>query len=166
MPESSERRPEAPSLAGARPQRSRRPEAVAALRRAQSRIDQRFRQLLQTTGVTLQQFEVLRILRGAGSSGLATLAIADRMADRAPGVTRLLDRLEKRQLVQRTRGEDRRQVLCSITPSGLELLDSLGRFLRVHWNAHLSAMKAAGQLLAHQHAPSCGTGAAQLHAFR
>ena len=125
MPESSERRPEAPSLAGARPQRSRRPEAVAALRRAQSRIDQRFRQLLQTTGITLQQFEVLRILRGAGSSGLATLAIADRMADRAPGVTRLLDRLEKRQLVQRTRGEDRRQVLCSITPSGLELLDSL-----------------------------------------
>lgn len=125
MSESPERRPEAPSLAGARPQRSRRPEAVAALRRAQSRIDQRFRQLLQTTGITLQQFEVLRILRGAGSSGLATLAIADRMADRAPGVTRLLDRLEKRQLVQRTRGEDRRQVLCSITPSGLELLDSL-----------------------------------------
>jgi DNA-binding MarR family transcriptional regulator len=68
---------------------------------------------------------VLRILRGAGSSGLATLAIADRMADRAPGVTRLLDRLEKGQLVQRTRGEDRRQVLCTIAPAGLELLNSL-----------------------------------------
>ncbi len=125
MPDPLERRPEAPSLAGARPQRSRRPEAVAALRRAQSRIDQRFRQLLETTGITLQQFEVLRILRGAGASGLATLAIADRMADRAPGVTRLLDRLERRNLVQRTRGEDRRQVLCTITSGGPELLDSL-----------------------------------------
>lgn len=47
------------------------------------------------------------------------------MTDRSPGITRLLDRLERRDLVQRVRGQDRRQLLCSITPKGDELLASL-----------------------------------------
>ncbi len=77
-------------------------------------------------GLTLQQYNVLRILRGAGASGLPTLDIAERMIEQAPGITRLLDRLEAKKLVRRRRcPSDRRQVLCWIDPAGLELLGRL-----------------------------------------
>jgi DNA-binding MarR family transcriptional regulator len=88
--------------------------------------------------VTLQQYNVLRILRGAGTDGLPTLDIATRMIERSPGITRLLDRLEARRLVRRVRcPEDRRQVLCYATAQALRLLADLdapmakgaGRFL-------------------------------------
>jgi DNA-binding MarR family transcriptional regulator len=79
--------------------------------------------VLEPYGVTTQQFNVLRILRGAGPEGLPTLAISERMIEEAPGITRLLDRLEAKGLVRRERcPEDRRQVLCYATPGGLELL--------------------------------------------
>lgn len=77
-------------------------------------------------GITLQQYNVLRILRGAGGAGLPTLEIADRMIERAPGVTRLLDRLEKKGFAERRRcSPDRRQILCFITEGGLRLLEKL-----------------------------------------
>ncbi len=76
--------------------------------------------------ITHQQYNVLRILRGAGENGLPTLEIAVRMIEQAPGITRLLDRLEARELVSRRRcTTDRRQVFCTITPSGLDLLAKL-----------------------------------------
>ncbi len=79
--------------------------------------------VLEPHGVTTQQFNVLRILRGAGPEGLPTLAIGERMIEEAPGITRLLDRLEAKGLVRRERcPEDRRQVLCYATPTALELL--------------------------------------------
>jgi DNA-binding MarR family transcriptional regulator len=69
---------------------------------------------------------VLRILRGAGGEGLPTLAIGERLIEQAPGMTRLLDRLEAKRLIRRKRcAKDRRQVLCWITPAGLRLLDRL-----------------------------------------
>jgi len=105
--------------------RSRVREAASALRRAQARIDDRFRQILEPADLTLQQYQVLRILRAHHDTGLPTLAIAERMTDRSPGITRLVDRLERRGLATRARGEDRRQVLCSITAKGDELLTSL-----------------------------------------
>lgn len=105
--------------------KSRRQEAVGVLLRTERRIEEQFRRIIEPAGLTLQQYSVLRILRGAGEGGLATLAIAERMADRAPGITRLIDRLERRDLVRRERGEDRRQVLCHITPGGLRLLAEL-----------------------------------------
>jgi len=78
--------------------------------------------------LTLQQYNVLRILRGAGRPGLPTLEIGDRMVERTPGVTRLLDRLEAKGLVQRERSaHDRRQVICRITPTGTQLLRKLDR---------------------------------------
>jgi DNA-binding MarR family transcriptional regulator len=78
---------------------------------------------LERSGVTLQQYNVLRILRGSHPEPLATLEIADRMIERAPGITRLLDRLEKAGQVSRKRClEDRRRVLCSITRAGLATL--------------------------------------------
>jgi DNA-binding MarR family transcriptional regulator len=74
----------------------------------------------------MQQYNVLRILRGAGPDGLPTLEIGTRMIEQAPGVTRLLDRLEAKQLVLRVRClSDRRQVFCHITDAGLALLASL-----------------------------------------
>jgi DNA-binding MarR family transcriptional regulator len=82
--------------------------------------------VVEPHGLTLQQFNVLRILRGAGPAGLPTLEIAERMVEQAPGITRLLDRLEKKALVGRERcPHDRRQVLVAITPGGLRLLANL-----------------------------------------
>lgn len=76
--------------------------------------------------ITNQQYNVLRILRGADPGGLPTLDIAERMIEQTPGITRLLDRLEMKKLVRRERpSDDRRQVLCYITPVGLTLLHEL-----------------------------------------
>jgi DNA-binding MarR family transcriptional regulator len=89
------------------------------VRRAAARV-------VEPYGITLQQFNVLRILRGAGPDGLPTLEIAARMIEEAPGITRLLDRLEKKALVKRHRcPRDRRRVLCTITSGGLRLLSAL-----------------------------------------
>jgi DNA-binding MarR family transcriptional regulator len=76
--------------------------------------------------LTVQQYNVLRILRGAGPSGLPTLEIGERLIQPTPGITRLIDRLEKKGLVERERlASDRRCVLCTLTPAGLELVNGL-----------------------------------------
>jgi len=77
-------------------------------------------------GITAQQYNVLRILRGAEPDGLPTLTIAERMIERAPGMTRMIDRLEAKGLAARERrSKDRRCVHCRITAKGLELLARL-----------------------------------------
>lgn len=82
--------------------------------------------LLQPYGLTGTQYNVLRILRGAGEEGATCSGISERMLAFDPDVTRLLDRLEKLQFVQRIRSTtDRRVVITTITPSGLELLGKL-----------------------------------------
>jgi MarR family transcriptional regulator, organic hydroperoxide resistance regulator len=109
-----------------RPFRSRGHEGVLSLLRTADHLRRRLAQVVEPHGLTLQQYNVLRILRGAGPRGLPTLDIADRMIEQAPGVTRLLDRLEKKALVKRERcPQDRRQVLVAITPGGLRLLTGL-----------------------------------------
>lgn len=76
--------------------------------------------------ITRAQYNVLRILRGIYPQGHPRCEIACRMIDRAPDITRLLDRLETRRLVRRTRGsEDQRQTVTYITAKGLKLLDSI-----------------------------------------
>lgn len=83
-------------------------------------------QVAEPYGVTIQQYNVLRILRGAGEAGLPTLAIRDRMVEEAAGITRLLDKLESAGYVARERSTpDRRQVLCRITPKGQSLISAL-----------------------------------------
>ncbi len=87
--------------------------------------------VVEPRGITLQQYNVLRILRGAGAEGLPTLEIGERMIEQAPGVTRLVDRLESKGLVRRERrSSDRRQVFCLITTEGLELLEQLDEPVR------------------------------------
>lgn len=74
-------------------------------------------------GITLDQYNVLRILRGVHPEGYPRYEIARRLIDRAPDVTRLLDRLERQGLVERTRArEDRRLSLSQISERGLDLL--------------------------------------------
>src|SRR5579862_326091 len=81
--------------------------------------------VLKAEKVSPNQYNVLRILRGA-PEGLACGEIASRMITRDPDVTRLLDRLEKRQLISRCREtEDRRTVRTRISPEGLKLLARL-----------------------------------------
>jgi DNA-binding MarR family transcriptional regulator len=82
--------------------------------------------LLQPYGLTTTQYNVLRILRGAGDEGSTCSGISERLLAFDPDVTRLLDRLEKVQLVQRSRSTtDRRVVMTTITTAGLELLGKL-----------------------------------------
>lgn len=84
--------------------------------------------VIDGSGITVQQYNVLRILRGAGAAGLPTLEIAERMIEQTPGITRLLDRLEAKRLVRRERcPRDRRQVTCRISEEGLALLAGLDR---------------------------------------
>ena len=109
-----------------RPFRSLGQEAVLAMFRTSDLMQRRLARVLAPSGVTQQQYNVLRILRGAGPDGLPTLAIGDRMIERTPGVTRLIDRLAAKGWVCRQRAEDdRRRVDCRITDDGLELLASL-----------------------------------------
>ena len=100
--------------------------AVLGILRAADVLRRRGAALFEPYDITLQQYNVLRILRGARPDGLCTLTIAGRMIEQAPGITRLIDRLEAKQLVVRVRSaEDRRQVWCRITPAGLRLLARL-----------------------------------------
>ena len=81
---------------------------------------------LSPFGLSNEQYNVLRILRGAGEGGLPTLEIANRMLSRSPNITRLIDRLIAKKLARRSRPkEDRRVVIVSVTPQGLELLAHL-----------------------------------------
>ncbi|HNV04034.1 MAG TPA: MarR family transcriptional regulator [Vicinamibacterales bacterium] len=102
---------------------------VVAVLRAADLLRRRTAAIVEPAGITTQQFNVLRILRGAragGEDALPTLEVGSRMIEQTPGVTRLLDRLEAKGLVSRRRcPEDRRQHRCRITPRGLGLLAAL-----------------------------------------
>jgi MarR family transcriptional regulator, organic hydroperoxide resistance regulator len=110
-----------------RPFTSLAEEAVVTLVATADRVRDRLSQEVASHGITLQQYNVLRILRGAGVDGLPTLEIAARMVEKSPGITRLLDRLEAHRLVRRVRcPRDRRQVLCHSTAAANRLLSELG----------------------------------------
>jgi DNA-binding MarR family transcriptional regulator len=109
-----------------RPFSSRAQEATIGLMRTADLVRRAVGEVVEPYGITLQQYNVLRILRGAGADGLPTLEIAERMIEEAPGITRLIDRLEKKRLVARERcDKDRRRVWCRITREGLALLKKL-----------------------------------------
>ena len=109
-----------------RPFSSSAHEAFVSILRTAALVQRHLTHVVEGSGVTVQQYNVLRILRGAGETGLPTLAIRDRMVEEAAGITRLLDKLETAAYVVRERSSpDRRQVLCRITPEGLRLLTAL-----------------------------------------
>ena len=82
--------------------------------------------VVRAHGITLPQYNVLRILRGAHPDGHPRYEIARRMLDRAPDVTRIIDRLAEKKLVERVRGaSDRRHSVTRITREGLKLLERI-----------------------------------------
>lgn len=97
--------------------------------------------LLKRAHLSPAQYNVLRILRGAGPEGLSCREISERMITRDPDVTRLLDRLEARKLATRTRPDhDRRVVRTCITPEGLRLISELDAPLAAQHKERLSHM--------------------------
>jgi DNA-binding MarR family transcriptional regulator len=96
-----------------------------ALRTA-AKLEHQLADGLKPHGLTLTQYNALRILRGAGPEGLCRNDVQDRMLTPVPDVTRLLDRLEEAGFVVRERDEaDRRYVMAKITGEGMDLLEEL-----------------------------------------
>jgi DNA-binding MarR family transcriptional regulator len=109
--------------------------------------------------LTAQQYNVLRLLRAEHPGALPTLTLAGRLVSRAPDITRMLDKLEERGLIVRTRpAENRRTVLVAVTSEGRALLREIAEPLqRCHTQqlGHLSAndLKRLGALLRAARAP-------------
>ena len=101
-------------------------EAVVSLMVAAEHLDQAVAPIWERHGVTADQYNVLRILRGVYPGGHPRNEVARRMIHRAPDVTRMLDRLVRRGVVGRVRNaDDRRESIATITKAGLALLDRI-----------------------------------------
>lgn len=110
---------------------SRHEEAVLNIVRTADTLKRAGELLFRRHGITSAQYNVLRILRGAGERGLHCRAIADRMITAEPDITRLLMRMERLGLLVRQRDSvDRRMVTAIATDRGLQLLDELDAPLR------------------------------------
>lgn len=121
-----------------RPFRSHQEEVVLAFLRTAAVIKRPAARLVEGRGISSAQYNVLRILRGAGEEGMPTLGIRERLVEEAAGITRLIDKLEQSGLVRRDRSSaDRRQVMCRITESGLAILAELDDPIQA---AHASAL--------------------------
>lgn len=106
-------------------------EAFLSLWRTYDRLRALEDDLFAGFGLTPQQYNVLRLLKADHPDPVPTLALADRLVSKAPDITRMLDKLEERGWITRTRKPgDRRSVLVGVTPAGLELLDRIAEPLR------------------------------------
>ena len=118
-------------------------EAYLALLRTADVLETQVEAKLKEFGLTGTQYNALRILRGAGSEGLPCSEIGERMITRDPDITRLLDRMEKQELITRERQtDDRRVVKTRVTSKGLDILKNLdGPVHEMHKNQfeHLSS---------------------------
>ena len=102
-------------------------EAILGLLRTAAIVEHATDEALRPYGLTGTQFNVLRILKGAGPDGLCGKEVGERMINRVPDVPRLLDRLEKAELISRLRDrDDRREVSARITAKGRELVEEIG----------------------------------------
>ncbi len=113
-------------LKQARPFKCLEEEVFLSIARTSAVLEHGFAQSLKPYGITATQYNVLRILRGAGPEGLCRNEIGARLVRSVPDVTRLLDRMEEMSLISRERtGTDRRYVTTRIARQGLELLAQL-----------------------------------------
>ena len=126
-----------------RPFRSSRQEAAIALLRTASVVRRTLSRVVEREGLTLAQYNALRIVGGAGAGGIATLAIRSRLIEEGTPITRLLDKLEAAGLIRRDRVDsDRRQVVCYISTDGKRLLARLNPVVD---RADEAAVAAVGQ---------------------
>jgi len=129
-------------------------QVYVAILKAADKLAGQGEQFMKAHGITGAQYNVLRILRGAGPEGLPCNAISERLIARDPDMTRMLDRMEARNFITRERQkDDRRVVKAYITDEGLKLLKKLDapvRDLHKTQFAHMSAtrQKALLELLA------------------
>src|SRR5947207_2578869 len=119
-------------------------EAFLALWRTYDRLRAFEDELFARFDLTPQQYNALRLLRAEHPEPLPTLVLAERLVSRAPDITRLLDKLEERGLITRTRPpKNRRSVLVGIADAGLRLLDEIARPLRACHAKQLGHLPAA-----------------------
>jgi DNA-binding MarR family transcriptional regulator len=119
-------------------------EAHIGLGRTWAVLDHAVTEALREHGITSTQFNVLRILRGAGERGLCRGEVMERMITKVPDATRLLDRMEAAGLIGRRRDTaDRRFVTATITPRGLELLRQLDEPVQELHRRHFAGLDRA-----------------------
>lgn len=132
-------RPLSEELKQARPFDLLEEEVHLSVLRTAAVLDHEFAKALKPYGLTPTQYNVLRILRGAGPGGLCRNEVGERLIRPVPDVTRLLDRMAEMKLVGRQRvDEDRRMVRTHITPKGLALLAELDAPIREIHRARLA----------------------------
>lgn len=117
-------------------------EVVLNLMRTADELARSGEKILKLAGLSPNQYNVLRILRGAGENGLCCREVGERMITRDPDITRLLDRLERRGLVARSRDRhDRRVIMACITDAGRKMLKDLDGPIEEYNRNRLSHME-------------------------
>jgi DNA-binding MarR family transcriptional regulator len=116
----------AKELKQTRPFALREEEATLNIARTHEFLQQRLSEFLKQFQLTPTQYNMLRILRGAGPEGITCSQATERMLSPDPDVTRLLDRMEARHLILRERSQqDRRVVITRLTAEGLNLANQI-----------------------------------------
>jgi DNA-binding MarR family transcriptional regulator len=116
-------------------------EALLNIHRTAGILQRRSQQVLKQQDLTESQYNVLRILRGAGPDGLRCSDIGERMISHDPDITRLLERLQRIKLIERRRdGKDRRVIYSRITAEGLDRLQKLDPLVESSGKSMLSHM--------------------------
>lgn len=118
--------------------------AHLSIARTAALLEHAVAETLKPHGITPTQFNVLRILRGAGANGLCRREVGERMVNPVPDATRLLDRMEAAGLIARQRSvEDRRFVTTRITEEGLRIVDVVDAPLRKLHERHFGRLDEA-----------------------
>ncbi len=117
-------------------------EAVLNISRTAEVLNRQMAEFLKTYGLSPTQYNVLRILRGAGRDGITCSELGGRLVTADPDITRLLDRMETRGLVRRERSkEDRRVVVVTAAKDGLDLVDSMDQPVQAMLKKGIGKMK-------------------------
>jgi DNA-binding MarR family transcriptional regulator len=133
-------------LKQSRPFARKSEEALVGIMRTAAILDHAVQDGLRAFGITPTQYNVLRILRGAGKDGLCGREIGERLVSKVPDVSRLLDRMEDLGLMTRERDpDDRRHVTARVTPKGLKILIDAEPTLRTIEERHTGTL-SAGEL--------------------
>lgn len=107
-------------------------------------LNQQTSRILKPFGISTQQFNILRILRGRGAKPSTVKLLTERMLDKMSNASRLVDKLKEKGLVDRqTCADDRRRVDILITPAGLELINQASRAVDAYRDTHLNHLSKA-----------------------